>query len=208
MSIFASALMAAQRASANKTAAALQDQASINEPPRLARRELIAASVAPGLLCAVALVQAIFRNVHDLHAWRGGGFAMFSTFEHRMTVLHLFSPDRGECLAARAEVKVTPELQADLTALATLPGTSRSNAILDSVANSELEYHWATIGNRSYLSAQSRGDNVDRGDPVDVVAARVDVWRGRVGPIDCIAAVPGVQPCLMFEVLRSMRREK
>ena len=61
--------------------------------------------LAPAILIVVACTQRVFVHTHDLTAWKGGGFGMFSTFEPRTLRLHVLTTE-GEALVAVPNLKV------------------------------------------------------------------------------------------------------
>lgn len=67
--------------------------------------------LAPALLVVVACVQLVLVRAHDLTAWKGGGFGMFSTFDgvksraYRVSVL----TDAGEAIVVEPNLRVRRE---------------------------------------------------------------------------------------------------
>lgn len=100
--------------------------------PRLPDRLLC--FLAPGLLVLVACVQLTLVRTHDLTAWKGGGFGMFSTFDaptsRALRVVLL--TEEGEAVVALPNLRVRKER------LVNLPDAD----VLGSLAAQALQEEW------------------------------------------------------------------
>jgi hypothetical protein len=78
------------------------------------------AALAPALLVLLALAQAALVFGHDLSAWKGGGFGMFSTLDHEgWRAVRLYVQDEGA--KAPRRTPLPPSLRREVRRARILP---------------------------------------------------------------------------------------
>jgi hypothetical protein len=119
------------------------------------------ASLAPALLCCVALLQFVLTKTSALSPWKGGGFGMFSTVDSpaaRFLRITLLTDDGGIRALNPSELR-TLELQ-----LRTMPTRSRATELADKLAAGT----WTRL---SMESAQQRYETLLWGEGAESTAA-------------------------------------
>jgi hypothetical protein len=95
---------------------------------------VLAKSLPPVLLIAVALVQIGLARTVDLTAWKGGGFGMFATIDHgayRGVDIVVDAPDRSEA------IEIPPSLRTAAARAAACPVDWLLRALSEGVAARE-----------------------------------------------------------------------
>jgi hypothetical protein len=135
------------------TCAVLASASIGSERPVKIARETVLASLAPALLCCVALLQFTLTRTSGLSPWKGGGFGMFSTVDSpaaRFLRITLFTND-GAIRALNPSELRTLDLK-----LRTMPTRSRAIDLADKLAAGK----WTRL---SMESAQQHYESLLRG---------------------------------------------
>jgi hypothetical protein len=101
---------------------------------------MLAKSLPPVVLVAIAAIQLSLTHAIDLTAWKGGGFGMFATLDHgayRGVDVLVDAPDRSESLA------IPPSLETAAARAAACPADWLLRALAEGVVARERRYQRA-----------------------------------------------------------------
>lgn len=150
---------------------------------RLPPRRLLS-GLAPGLLVLVACVQLALVRTHDLTAWKGGGFGMFSTLDSpsARTLRVVLLTTEGEALV------VFPTVEVRKARLLNMPNTG----LLTDLAEQTAQEDWLVYTHDQLVEMKS-------GLPEEIrrQLARTEAERRNMLAEDSTAALPAPYPRLV-----------